>query len=476
MYRDLLALGLSYLYVVTVVAVGEAANRLGLPRSVSRKWIHIGVGVWVMGSVALFTNRYAAAIPPITAAAANWIIHRRRLLRALETDPENLGIVWFPVAFALLILAGWSAPETVLGGILAMTFGDAMAALVGERWGHHPYITLGGRTKSMEGSLSMWAGTLAAVWWVTRQPGLAALAAVVATAAEAVGIQGRDNLWVPLAVAATIALGRRWDPTTIGALGLGATLAMAVGIAAWCKEALTPSGMLGAILTGTLLFGFGGWTGSLALIGFFLSSSFLSRLFRHRKREVEAEYAKTGTRDLGQALANGGVAALAVVLLAMTGDERYWGAVLGALAAANADTWATELGVLAKAPPRLITTLRPVPAGTSGAVSVPGTLAAAGGSLFVGVIGALADPRHWRLLPWVLVAGLAGAVVDSLLGATAQAVYWCPRCEKETERRIHHCGANTVTRRGVGWLTNDLVNASATLVGALVGLAGASVW
>jgi uncharacterized protein (TIGR00297 family) len=470
---DLIALLLSFAYVGAVVAVGEGARRAGLSREWARKIIHVGVGLWVFGTLALFQSRYMAAIPPAAAAAGNWVIHRYRLLKAMEDEPENLGTVWFPIAFSILVLLGWEQPGAVAGGITAMTLGDAAAAVVGQRWGQHRYEAPGGFPKSLEGSLTMLAVTFAVLLLILGPgaPGPAALAAVTAMCAEALGAKGRDNLWVPLATAAVLAFAIGMPPAAAGALGLGAVLAVAVGILAWWKGSLTPGGVLGATTIGTLLFGLGGWPGALALMGFFLSSSLLSRLFRTqaRKAQAEAEYAKGGTRDLGQSMANGGMAGAAALLLGLTGDPRWLGAAVGALAAANADTWATELGVLSRAAPRLITSFRPAEAGASGAVSAAGTLAALGGAAFVGAAAALGRPELWRFLPWAALAGLAGSLVDSLLGATLQGVYWCPVCGKETERRRHRCGTETVLHRGHAWLGNDTVNLLATAAGGLIG-------
>lgn len=477
MHQDLTALLWSYLYVGTVVAVGEGGKRLGLSTEFARKVIHVGVGLWIFGTLALFTSPYMAAIPPLTAAAGNWVIHRKRLLKATAAEPENLGTVWFPISFAILILTMWETPVAVAGGVMAMTVGDAVASMVGIRWGERKYTTLGGNVKSLEGSLAMFTASWAAIWFTMGFAGaglmLAALAAVVATCAEGLGIKGRDNLWVPLSAGATIYGGLFLTAGEAGALGAGAILATMIGMAAWLKGSLSPSGVLGAIITGTLLFGLGGWTAGLALIGFFLSSSLLSRLFRPEKAQVEAEYAKTGTRDLGQALANGGVAAAAIAAMAVTRDIRYLSAAIGALAAANADTWATELGVLSPRLPRLITTFRSVPAGTSGAISLIGTLAATAGAAFVGVVAAITSPRLWPLVPWFALAGLAGSFVDSLLGATVQGTYYCPRCQKETERRVHRCGAETTLHKGIRWFGNDTVNLLATLTGAVIGFLAA---
>jgi uncharacterized protein (TIGR00297 family) len=476
MTQDMLALIYSFSYVGAVVVVGESAKRLGASTEVARKIIHVGVGLWIFGTLLLFQSPYMAVIPPLAAAAGNWVIHRKRLLKATEAEADNWGTVWFPISFSLLILTLWAHPGALAGGVMAMTIGDAVASLVGVRWGRHTYETLGGKRKSLEGSVAMLAATFLAVWATVAglgpggmAAGAAALAAVVATCAEAFGMKGRDNLWVPLSAGAVLYVATLVPAPTAVALGIGAVLAAAIGIAAWLKGSLTPSGVLGAIVTGTLLFGLGGWPGGLALVGFFVASSLLSKLFRGRKREVEEEYAKTGTRDFGQAMANGGVAALAALLLGLTGDPAWMGAILGALAAANADTWATELGVLSSRAPRLITSFRPVQPGTSGAVSLAGTFAALGGAAFVAVVGALGDASLWRLLPWVALAGLAGALLDSLLGATVQAIHWCPACQKETERTVHGCGTPTGVHRGFAWLGNDLVNALATLAGALLG-------
>jgi uncharacterized protein (TIGR00297 family) len=474
MSQDVQALLWAYGYIGVCVAVGEGAVRLGRSRELARKIIHVSVGFWIFGALLLFRNPALAMVPSMTAVLANGFIHRKRLLRSVEAEPDNLGTVWFPVSFSLLVWFAWDKPAAAAGGVMAMTVGDALASLVGRRFGRHRYETFHGEHKSLEGSLAMLAGTFVAVLGtLTWMPGLppdmpkvplALLCAVVATCAEALGTKGRDNLWVPLSAGAVLYL---VPPAHATGLGVGSAVALFIGVFSWARGSLSPSGVLGAILIGTPVFGFAGAVGTAALLGFFISSSALSKAFRSRKVQVEEEYAKTGTRDLGQALANGGVAGLAAVLLGVTGDERYALAMLGALVAANADTWATELGVLSRSPPRLVTTLRQVAPGTSGAVSGVGMLAATAGAAFVGLVAALAGAR-WSLVPWLVLAGVVGSLVDSFLGATVQDVRWCDACGRETERRVHRCGRPARPYRGFSWLGNDTVNVVATVAGALL--------
>ncbi|MBO0779246.1 MAG: DUF92 domain-containing protein [Ktedonobacteraceae bacterium] len=260
---------------------------------------------------------------------------------------------------------------------------------------------------------------------------------------------------------------------------LGLLLSSGIGLLAYRRKSLTRSGVAGAIVTGTTTFGLGGWSWGLALIFFFVSSSLLSRWREKEKERTAADKFSKGTqRDLGQAAANGGVATLLALGYGMGSassplSETLEAGYAGALAAATADTWATELGVLSAHKPRLITTGRPTEPGTSGGITLLGTSAATLGALALGLVFWLLQGcrRASRHLPLVaLVGGLTGSLFDSLLGATVQVMYYCPNCDKETERRIHSCGTATRQQRGLSWVNNDLVNFLATLFGSIVAM------
>ena len=275
-------------------------------------------------------------------------------------------------------------------------------------------------------------------------------------------------------------------PSAVSYLQIAAGLVLSAIIAwlAYRRKTLTQSGVLGAILTGTAIFGFGGLDWGLLLIAFFVSSSLLTRYKEAAKAQVAEQFAKGGPRDLWQALANGGIAALLAVAYGLTGAAHLplLFAFVGAIAEANADTWATELGVLSRKTPRMITTRQAVAPGTSGGVTWDGAgaaLAAAaligGLAAVLGRLGGMSLDKAVMLLPVGALAGVIGSLVDSLLGATWQGIYYCDACGKETERELHRCGNRTRLMRGWRALNNDWVNLLGTLTGAVVA-GGLGAW
>ncbi len=249
---------------------------------------------------------------------------------------------------------------------------------------------------------------------------------------------------------------------------VGALLATLIAGAAVRAGALTRSGALAAIIVGGGASA-AGWNWALLLIAYFVATTLLTRMGRRTKEARTGDVvAKGGTRDWWQVAANGGVFVVAAGWTAIATDSITVMALgVGALAAAAADSWATEIGTLAARPPRSILTFRPVAPGTSGGMSVPGTLSMASGAAFVSLLALLLG-----FSPVVAVAatagGIAGALVDSLLGATLQARRWCPACKRSTEQPVHRCGTATLPRGGVPWLDNDAVNFACTLSGGVM--------
>lgn len=263
-------------------------------------------------------------------------------------------------------------------------------------------------------------------------------------------------------------------PSTPVALGL----AILIAGAAWRARSLRASGALAAAAVGAVALRTG-WPWGGFLIAWFAWATFGSRLGRARKEQRTAGVVEKGAqRDAGQVMANGGVFALAAATTLLLGDPTSQAALWGAaaLAAAGADTLGTEIGTWIGGTPRSVRDWRPVPVGTSGAVSAAGSAATLVSALVLTAvavaIGLVPTARWWI----VALAAVFGAVVDTVAGALVQQRRWCPACETATEQAHHSCGTETRHRGGWRWLGNDEVNFVCTMSAALLAwlLTGAS--
>jgi len=250
-------------------------------------------------------------------------------------------------------------------------------------------------------------------------------------------------------------------------------------------------------------------------LAFFVPSVALSRVGRARKKQL-TDIGKGGARDAWQVLANGGVATLCAVMATtrittpeLEGEaadgasltEPWIAAFAGAYAAATADTWGTEIGTLVRGRPRSILTLKPIPTGLSGGVTIAGTAAEAAGALWIALSSVTvlratdaaseSAAEHQstsgdvplreaarrsgvagiRTAVAIFSGGVLGALIDSVLGATLQELRRCPSCERTCETNPHSCGTPTIRVRGIPGFSNDLVNAAATLTGGVVAFA-----
>jgi uncharacterized protein (TIGR00297 family) len=256
-----------------------------------------------------------------------------------------------------------------------------------------------------------------------------------------------------------------------------------IALVAYWRGSLTRGGAFGTVLVGTIIFAVGEWTWGILLVAFFVSSSFLSQYQARVKEPLADKFQKGSRRDLGQVLANGGAGILIALAFALVPHRWHFIGFIGAMATVTADTWATELGVLSKKLPRLITNGRTVPIGTSGGVTWYGTFVALIGALFIATLAFLLEAIasgvssrgsfifiSYPTIAVGAIGGLAGALFDSVLGATVQAIYYCDVDQKETESVVHRCGNKTRLIRGWEWLDNDWVNFLSSIFGSLVAL------
>ena len=270
---------------------------------------------------------------------------------------------------------------------------------------------------------------------------------------------------------------------SLGRIGLAVGLNAAFVVFARWRRSVSTSGACGAFVIGAgvlILGGFGYWS---LLVLFFITSTVASRIGRSRKTGMSQMHERGDQRDLVQVAANGLPALAAVIALAVTGHQAFGVATAATLAATNADTWGSEIGVLSARSPRSILTGETVPVGLSGGVTWEGTIASLAGALLVGawfagsilvsgIAGSGPIPQIARIASLcgiVAVSGFTGSVVDSVLGASVQAQY-VGSGDAPTERRTGEGGPNRLIR-GWRWMTNDVVNLlSASAAGVLGGV------
>jgi uncharacterized protein (TIGR00297 family) len=451
---------------VTAPPVAAGAGAPGISAvELARKVVHMGVGL--LAFALRWLGPFWGAMCALGACLFNLLllprIGGRRLWRSAELDSgRSLGIVLYPVAVLLLILVFYRRLEVAAAAWGILAFGDGTASVAGMALGRRklPWNP----KKSWIGSLAYWVfGTAAAaallLWTV---PGryewgfalaVAAAATLVAAALESLPQGLDDNIGVPL-VTGLVLLGLLlgeggWEPLLAGGLGwrlaVGAAINLALAVAAYAARTVDLSGAVAGFLVGTAIYGFLDWRGFLLLVGFFVVGSGLTKVGYRRKAEAKLAQEKGGRRGARHALANAGVALGCALFAATTPYPLVFTlAFAAAFATAAADTAGREVGQLIGRRTFLITTFRPVPRGTDGAISVEGTVAgilAAGALAALGWAVGLYPPAGAAV---VVAAAFLGTVVESIFGATLE-------------------------KRAL--LDNEAINFLNTLVGALIAAA-----
>jgi len=265
-----------------------------------------------------------------------------------------------------------------------------------------------------------------------------------------------------------------------------------VMVATWghSRNSLSTSGALFAVAVGFCLT-LAHYSFFLCLLAFFISSSKATKFKQEIKKKVEDDFKEGGQRNWQQVLCNGGMATqLSLLYMLDVGsadlpvDFRHqyrasWlgVAVLGAVSCCNGDTWASELGtVLSQGEPFLITTLKKVPTGTNGAVSMAGLVASLAGGLLIGLAyyaGVLmsASSNDLEIAPSQLLVilvgglgGLIGSIIDSILGASLQ----FSGKDQKTGKIVEVIRDGVVPISGKMVFDNHSVNLISSIVTALV--------
>lgn len=197
------------LWLVAVGAVTEGVRRnTTASPEITRKIVHIGAGNAIVLAWWLQTPTWMGVAASIVFSAVALLSYRLPILPGINSvGRPSLGTFFYAISIGVLTALFWPVqhPEFAVIGILTMTWGDGLAALVGQAHGHHPYQVLG-CAKSWEGSFTMLLVSFTVclvvlggtVGWVMASFAVAAIVALAATGLETLSVLGLDNLTVPL--------------------------------------------------------------------------------------------------------------------------------------------------------------------------------------------------------------------------------------------------------------------------------------
>lgn len=510
---DFFAFLIALACLMVLIGVSELLkNVAGVSASQTRKLVHVATGIFTFLAPYYFKDKFYPALIPAVFIPFNILATRFGWLSSLhETDQDqsvsgapltlNYGTVYFPVAFLLLVLLCWDWKVWILQtAMLVLGLGDAAAALVGEHV-KNPHHYKFGTVKSLEGSLAMFVVSFLVLYGClimfksdslvlsqcssTELISLAFALALIATAAESLVSGGQDNLTVPFSVAFFLAVLELYGVPMLQKIILGVGISFIFARLSFGLKFLSASGAVCAFLLASTIFSIGGLVWTIPILTFFFLSSILSKVGKAQKKKFDLIFEKGSQRDMGQVLANGGVGWILMLaypfLPSESWREMFYFGYLGTMAAVQADTWATEIGTMIRNPkPVSIVNFKPVPAGTSGGITLIGTLGALLGALVIAISGgvsnkALIDSVGFvKVLLIVSLAGLIGSLIDSLFGATLQAQYYDAYRDKITEKPNHVSDDGTSVPnqliKGVRWIDNDVVNFVCGASGALIAM------
>ena len=283
------------------------------------------------------------------------------------------------------------------------------------------------------------AAGVALAWWVRPSvvpvpPLMFAIAAPIAAAvlaalAETVPVRLDDNITVPATAAVVLWIASLMTAASVDAAShaVVAALPWAVGVNAatgWLgyrARTVSRSGAVAGAVVGAIIYIGGGPAAWVLLLATFLAASVTSRLGLGRKERLGIAEERGGRRGAGNAIANCGVAAMAAIAAVTTPYQTVaLAALVAALTAGGSDTVASEIGKAWGRSTFLVTTLRRVPPGTAGAMSIEGTVAGLIGAFVLAGSGAALGLISGSAIALVVAAATAGALIESALGATLE--------------------------------------------------------
>jgi uncharacterized protein (TIGR00297 family) len=409
----------------------------------ARKVVHMAAGGCAL--LLRYIPWWQAAILAGAAIAFNLIV-LPRFGRRLYRPADHLhrfpaGIVLYPISVLLLILVFPNRLDIAAAAWGILAIGDGMATLVGKPYGRTRLPWNPGKSVLGTCAFVICGGIAGAflAWWCRPQVvpppylwfslGVPFIAALAAAFAETIPIKLDDNVSVPWTAAAVmwslslVSEDLVWQSLQQGWIAFAVVVAVNVVVASagYAARTVTRSGAIGGGVIGSIIAASVGWGGWMLLFATFLAAAVSSRLGLRRKTLLGIAEERGGRRGVGNAIANTAVAAVAALMAVLTyAHDPSLLAFATALAAGGSDTIASEIGKAWGKRTYLVSTLRIVPPGTSGAMSLEGTVAGLGAAFALAGIAILLNVVPATALFPIAIGATIGSLCESMLGATLE--------------------------------------------------------
>ena len=419
-------LGLFFLSIIILIFLSEYSYRYDLFKpNINRKIIHSIVGLAVSFSPFIFLSNIQPLILAVIFFIINLFSYRHNKLKSFHNlNRKTLGTIFFPLGFIIIASLFWEHKYSIACSFMILAVSDPLSSLVGENIKKSHKYNIWKDVKSYEGSAVMFSSTFIILMlfskfifnqFDTLESFIAIMMCCFAiTIAEAMSMRGSDNLSVPIAAFFFIEIFNAVNMQNfIIGFSFMIILISIVLFYFYKRKHLSLDGFLSSTMMAGLILGFGGLKYVLPVAIFFILSTLLSKIrFNHLQNSENG-------RNINQVFANGGVGLILCVFNHFYQTELIYTMFLASIAAANSDTWATEIGKLSKTRPKDIISGQSLSRGESGGITFIGLLGAISGSFIIAIIGYFLN-MNTSYLTIVFISGFLGSLFDSILGSTLQ--------------------------------------------------------
>ena len=464
--------------ILLFILIAEFLKRkMKISTSFTRKFVHFGVGILTFLTPFLFHDVKPLIFVAISFVIVNALTLYFKTFSGMDAQRRTYGTVMFPLSFLILLLFAWETHRFLIAyGIALMTFADGAASIVGEGLKNTKIYRPVTDKKSVQGSAALfivaslitflfiqfkWLGIdTTRIYGIFTATGIILTMGIITVLLENLSLYGSDNVSLPI-IGSLFFLRLLENSTSIFPIFTVVLITITfIAIVSYHYKWLTSGGGMMMLLIGLSIVSFGSWKMLVPLFLFFILSSLLSKFRDGKAQNIKDNIADKGsTRDAFQVLANGSLPALIAVLSYFYNYELLLLVFGAVIAVVTSDTWSTEIGYFSKKKPVSIINFKNVPKGTSGGITLLGSLGGIAGAFVIALSMLIVFPEliSFKEVFIITIAGFAGSLFDSLLGATFQVKYKCNNCGKIIEKRIH-CNAASEYNNGIRFINNDWVN------------------